>query len=136
MGMKELKKSRHAEIRQQQRCISDLQVSTLFTFGTKKRLNGSTFIYFIKEDLLNQLIAYLKSRMNHNNSRKMFYNMSKKIIKKMNSFLVELSAKWSSTYLTVLLDSLSRLSDTRLIVADGTTVVTVMHGYRKIKATH
>lgn len=51
IDMKKISMTHHAEVRQQQRCISDLQVETLLRFGTKKRVKGKAFACFMERDV-------------------------------------------------------------------------------------
>lgn len=56
------------------------------------------------------------------------------MIKNTDLFIREMSLH-SEKKLCALLDTLTHLENTRLIIRDG-TVLTVMHGYKKLKAIH
>lgn len=60
--------------------------------------------------------------------------MNNSIVKNIDTFITEMSLH-SEKKLCALLDTLTRLENTRLIIRDG-TVLTVMHGYKKLKAIH
>ena len=120
--MKNISMTHHAEVRQQQRCISDLQVETLLRFGTKKRVKGEAFACFIERAILKDLIANIKTNMNNS------------MIKSIDLFISEMSLH-SEKKLCALLDTLTRLGNTRLIIC-GDTVLTVMHGYKKLKTIY
>lgn len=126
--------TRHAEVRQQQRCISDLQVETLLRFGTKKRVKGEAFACFIERATLRDLIANIKAKINQNKNKNSVYNMNNSMIKNIDLFISEMSLH-SEKKLCALLDTLTRLGNTRLIIC-GDTVLTVMHGYKKLKTIH
>ena len=126
--------TRHAEVRQQQRCISDLQVETLLRFGTKKRVKGEAFACFIERATLRDLIANIKAKINQNKNKSSVYNMNNSMIKNIDLFISEMSLH-SEKKLCALLDTLTRLENTRLIIRDD-TILTVMHGYKKLKTIH
>lgn len=132
--MKKISMTRHAEVRQQQRCISDLQVETLLRFGTKKRVKGEAFACFIERATLRDLIANIKTKINQNKNKNSVYNMNNSMIKNIDLFISEMSLH-SEKKLCALLDTLTRLGNTRLIIC-GDTVLTVMHGYKKLKTIH
>ena len=132
--MKKISMTHHAEVRQQQRCISDLQVETLLRFGTKKRVKGEAFAFFMERATLRDLIANIKTKINQNKNKNNVYNMNNSIVKNIDIFITEMSLH-SEKKLCALLDTLTRLENTRLIIRDG-TVLTVMHGYKKLKTIH
>ena len=72
--MKNISMTHHAEVRQQQRCISDLQVETLLRFGTKKRVKGEAFACFIERAILKDLIANIKTKINQKKNKNSAYN--------------------------------------------------------------
>jgi hypothetical protein len=132
--MKNISMTHHAEVRQQQRCISDLQVETLLRFGTKKRVKGEAFACFIERAILRDLIANIKTKINQKKNKNSAYNMNNSMIKSIDLFISEMSLH-SGKKLCALLDTLTRLGNTRLIIC-GDTVLTVMHGYKKLKTIY
>lgn len=134
IDMKKISMTHHAEVRQQQRCISDLQVETLLRFGTKKRVKGKAFAFFMERETLRDLISNIKTKINQNKNKNSVYNMNNSIIKNIDIYITEMSLH-SEKKLCALLDTLTRLENTRLIIRDG-TVLTVMHGYKKLKTIH
>ena len=132
--MKKISMTHHAEVRQQQRCISDFQVETLLRFGTKKRVKGEAFACFIERATLRDLIANIKAKINQNKNKSSVYNMNNSMIKNIDLFISEMSLH-SEKKLCALLDTLTRLENTRLIIRDD-TILTVMHGYKKLKTIH
>ena len=62
------------------------------------------------------------------------YNLNNTMIKNIDIFITEMSLH-SEKKLCALLDTLTRLENTRIIIRDG-TVLTVMHGYKKLKTIH
>lgn len=74
--MKKISMIRQAEVRQQQRCISDLQVETLLRFGTKKRIKGNVFAFFTEKATLRGMIANIKIKINQNMNKNNVYNMN------------------------------------------------------------
>ena len=132
--MKKILMTHHAEVRQQQRCISDFQVETLLRFGTKKRVKGKAVACFMERATLRDLIANIKTKINQNSNKNNVYNLNNTMIKNIDIFITEMSLH-SEKKLCALLDTLTRLENTRIIIRDG-TVLTVMHGYKKLKTIH
>ncbi len=132
--MKKILMTHHAEVRQQQRCISDFQVETLLRFATKKRVKGKAVACFMERATLRDLIANIKTKINQNSNKNNVYNLNNTMIKNIDIFITEMSLH-SEKKLCALLDTLTRLENTRIIIRDG-TVLTVMHGYKKLKTIH
>ena len=107
--MKKISMTRHAEVRQQHRCISDLQVEALLRFGTKKRVKGEAFACFIERATLRDLIANIKTKINQKKNKNSVYNMNNSMIKNIDSFISEMSLK-SEKKLCALLDTLTRFT--------------------------
>lgn len=85
-------------------------------------------------ETLRDLIANIKTKINQNKNKNSVYNMNNSIVKNIDIFITEMSLH-SEKKLCALLDTLTRLENTRLIIRDG-TALTVMHGYKKLKAIH
>lgn len=89
---------------------------------------------FSWRETLRDLISNIKTKINQNKNKNSVYNMNNSIIKNIDIFITEMSLH-SEKKLCALLDTLTRLENTRLIIRDG-TVLTVMHGYKKLKTIH
>jgi hypothetical protein len=122
----------HAQIRMQQRGISQTQMTMLLTFGTKERQKGKSFVLRIRHEVLDQLFSYFGLSGKSCRQRKISNKMANEIANIMQYDAEGLKGK----KVTALKKDIEGLKDIAVILSEDDAVVTTVHQYKRIRTEH
>ncbi len=128
--------SLHAQKRQQQRGITNLGVKTVLTFGTVHRQKGSSFVYSMDKEIINQITYYVRSKFRKTKGRLNHYNLNNRLIKSVDEFIHTISAKNLDKKISNFLHVLEHIANVNVILSLDGTVITIMHAYKKVRVLH
>lgn len=130
------KLSLHAQKRQQQRGVTDLQVNVLLTFGKVHRQKGSSQVCYISKTILNQITSYVRSKVRKIKGVKSNYNLNTKLINLVDEFITTISEKNLEKKAISFLNALEHLANVKAVLSLDGTIITIMHAYKKVRVLH